>query len=116
MKKQGNVDHQVRRSYLEIICIKIANEDYIKLDEILQQFVEDAGGSSSDEYRIAIEIKEAIDAKDFAKLQTVSKKPIFTFLETEIVKAFKKAILNPPALMSGGGPIIGATGKNEEKS
>ena len=82
----------------------------------MQRFVEDAGGSSSDEYRIASEITEAVAAKDFSKLLTISKKPIFTFLETEIVKAFKKAIMNPPAAMSGVGPIIGATGKNEEKS
>ncbi len=43
----------------------------------------------------------------------ISKKPIFSFLESEIVKAFKKAILNPPTAMSSAGPIIGAP---EEKS
>ena len=56
-----------------------------------------------------------MDAKDFAKLQTISKKPIFSFLETEIVKSFKRAILNPPASMQGGGPVIGVNADGEEK-
>lgn len=50
MKKQMNVDHQVRRSYLEIICILITNEDYIKLDEVMSRFLEDTGSTNSDEY------------------------------------------------------------------
>ena len=99
MKKQMSVDHQVRRSYLEIVCISIANEDYIKLQDTLQKFIEDTGSANSDEFQIATQIKEAVDAKDFVKLQTISKKPIFSFLETEIVKSFKRAILNPPASM-----------------
>jgi hypothetical protein len=68
MKSQGNVDHQIRRSYLEIVCIHITNEDYRKLDDTLQRFIEDAGGSSSDEYTIAVQIKEALETKDFVKL------------------------------------------------
>ena len=110
-----NVDHQVRRSYLEIVCISIANEDYIKIQDTLQKFVEDTGSANSDEFQIATQIKEAVDAKDFAKLLTISKKPIFSFLETEIVKSFKRAILNPPASMQGGGPVIGKNADGEEK-
>ena len=110
-----SVDHQVRRSYLEIVCISIANEDYIKLQDTLQKFVEDTGSANSDEFQIATQIKEAVDAKDFAKLQAISKKPIFSFLETEIVKSFKRAILNPPPSMLGGGPVIGGNTDGEEK-
>lgn len=77
------------------------------MDDTLSRFIEDAGGANSDEYTIAIQIKEGIDAKDFGKLQALSKKPIFSFLETEIVKAFKRAIMNPPASMTHTGPAIG---------
>jgi hypothetical protein len=45
-----SVDHQVRRSYLEIVCISIANEDYIKLQDTLQKFIEDTGSANSDEF------------------------------------------------------------------
>ena len=116
MKSQGNVDHQVRRSYLEIVCIHIINEDYRKLDETLQKFIEDAGSANSDEYTIAVQIKEGLDNKDFVKLQAISKKPIFSFLETEIVRAFKKALLNPPPSMLQVGPIIGATADADENT
>jgi len=70
MKKQGTVDHQIRRSYIEILCILIINEDYKKIDDTLTSFQEDVGGSvySTDEYTIATQIKEAVEQGDFAKL------------------------------------------------
>ena len=45
------------------------------------------------------------------------KKPIFSFLETEIVKALKKVALNPPADMIQGGLVTGqADDKDNQKS
>jgi len=56
MKKEtASADHQVRRSFLEIICIQIINEDYKRMEETMAQFIEDCGSSvyQQDEYLIA---------------------------------------------------------------
>lgn len=58
-------------------------------------------------------LKDAIDEKDFKKLELVSKKPIFSFLETEIVRSLKRVALNPPPGMVDGGFV---TGSSKEES
>lgn len=70
----------------------------------MERFASDVGGSvySTDEYRMANEVKEALEAKDFKKLEVLSKKPLFSFLETEITKAFKRFVMNPPVGMVEG--------------
>ena len=45
----------------------------------------------------ATEIKDAVSAKDFAKLTQALRKPIFGFIEIEIVKPLKRWAANPPA-------------------
>jgi hypothetical protein len=52
---------------------------------------------------MANSLKEAIEARDFQKLQVLTKKPIFSFLETEIVRCLKKIAMNPPVFMIEGG-------------
>jgi len=44
----------------------------------------------------------------------LSKKPLFTFLETEIVRAFKKYVMSPPAVMIDGF-IVGKNDSEESK-
>lgn len=109
MKQQGMIDHQIRRAYIEILCIQIVSEDTRpdRIEATIQKFQEDVGGAvySSDEYNMAMQMKEALEAKDWAKLQALSKKPIFSFLETEIVRCFKKVIMNPPQE----GPVVGVS-------
>jgi hypothetical protein len=54
-KESANLDHTVRRAYLEIVCIHIINEDYKRIEETMQSFADDCGGSvyQQDEYLIA---------------------------------------------------------------
>lgn len=44
---------------------------------------------SHDEYKVAESIQEHIKNKDFEAIKNETKKPIFNFLEIEIVKALK---------------------------
>jgi hypothetical protein len=53
----------------------------------MEKFSLDSNGNTgSDEYRMASELKEAVDARDFKKMELLSKKPLFSFIETEITK------------------------------
>lgn len=67
MKSVGTIDHQIRRAYLEIVCVQIVDEDYRKIAETLEQFHEDVGGTaySSDEYKMANSLRECVEGKDF---------------------------------------------------
>jgi len=49
-----------------------------------------------DEYEICVGIKESIEKKDSDKLQAWCKKPLFGFIEVELVKPFKLWANNPP--------------------
>jgi hypothetical protein len=96
---------------LEILCIQIIAEDSKpRLEETLQQFSTDVGGTAytSDEYRMASELKEALEAKDFKKLEVLTKKPLFSFIETEITRCLKRFVLNPPPGMIEGEVLKGA--------
>ncbi len=97
-KENATVDHQVRRSFLEIVCIQIVNEDYKRLEETMTQFAEDCGSNvyQQDEYLIASSLKEAVEERDFMKVLAITKKPIFSFLENEIVRQLKQTALNAP--------------------
>jgi len=35
LKKEGTLDHQIRRSYLEILCLQILQEDFFRLEETM---------------------------------------------------------------------------------
>jgi hypothetical protein len=41
-------------------------------------------------------LKEAIQNRDYKAIETIAKKPLFSFLDVEIVKSMKKLALNPP--------------------
>jgi len=43
------------------------------------------------------DLKDAVSAKDFDKLTLAVRKPIFGFIEIEIVKPLKRWAANPPA-------------------
>ena len=63
---------------------------------------------SSDEYNIIDEIKTAITNKDQKQLEKSAKKPLFGFLDNEIVKLFKMFAMNPPAsFISGSNVVVG---------
>ena len=45
---------------------------------------------SQDEYMVAEELKNVISAKEFEKLAQILRKPIFGFIEIEVVKPLKR--------------------------
>jgi hypothetical protein len=45
---------------------------------------------------IASSLKEAVEERDFMKVLAITKKPIFSFLENEIVRQLKQTALNAP--------------------
>jgi hypothetical protein len=83
---------------LEIICAQILLEDYYRLEDTLTEFCNEVGGNpyNFDEYEICVGLKESIEKRDFDKLQAWARKPIFGFIEVEIVKPFKVWANNPP--------------------
>ena len=72
---------------------------------------------SQDEFQVASELKDGIAAKEFAKLVQVCRKPIFGFIEIEIVKLLKRFVMNPPAHILQMAPLTegGMTGGEEQK-
>lgn len=49
-----------------------------------------------DEYNIGSSLKEAVDRRDAEEMVKLSKKPIFGFIEIEVVKPLKLMAQNPP--------------------
>lgn len=101
LKKEGTVDHQIRRAWLEIICIQIIAEDVYRIENSLYEFGLDCQGGNPyayDEYNIACSLNDAILNKDYKALLTVTKKPIFSFIEGEVVKPLKLLAMNPPKM------------------
>lgn len=72
-------------------------EDNYGIESTLQQFIQDAPNAySQDEYEIASQINNVIGKQEFEELVKICKKPIFSFLETELVKLIKRFAANPP--------------------
>lgn len=43
LRNEGTTDHQIRRSWLEVICIQILQEDFYRLEDSLQHFANEPG-------------------------------------------------------------------------
>ena len=100
LRSQRIVDHQIRRSWLEVICLQVLLEDFYRIDESLNLFANDCPGGNAynqDEYLAASDLHEAIKIRDFEKAQVVLRKPIFSYIEIEVVKPLKRLISKPPA-------------------
>lgn len=103
LKKNGEVDHQMRRAYLEMILLGMLKLGHGKIrgnyliDEQLKEFMRGTPNAMAhDEYRIAEQLKEALvpetgghEHADWKKVQEILKKPVFGFLNNEIVKRTK---------------------------
>ena len=65
-------------------------EDIYKLEETLQQMASDcpSGGNpfKFDEYCLANEAKEIVEKRNYPEFTKLMKKPLFGFLENELVK------------------------------
>lgn len=94
------VDHMTRRSFIEIISVQIILEDFYKIDDSLQDFFKEVGGNpyEHDEYEICDKLNSSVEKKDWEALEDVMRKPLFGFIEIEIVKALKKWVKSRPAV------------------
>ena len=71
LRNEGTTDHQIRRSWLEVICLQILMEDFYRLEDSLQSFANEPGHGNmygQDEFTAANDLKDAISAKDFPKM------------------------------------------------
>lgn len=104
--KQGEIDHQMRRAYVELVllvilrCHKHKLNPQKELQDALNQFVKDTPNPMvTDEFQIADQIRTAIsgdnssDGADWPKVQALLKKPLFNFLNNEMVKQVKLAVM-----------------------
>ena len=96
--QQKTPDHKLRRSYVEILCCQIILGDIYKLQETVDRFSFDCGGNpyAFDEYDIAVKVKEAVENNDPDSLLDLSKKPLFGFLDSNVVKRIKRWALDQP--------------------
>lgn len=71
-------------------------EDIYKLEETLDRFCQEVGGNpySHDEYEICVGVKESLEKKDWEQMQDWLRKPLFQFIEIEIVKALKLWVMS----------------------
>lgn len=92
------VDHMTRRSFIEIISVQIIIEDFYKIDDSLKSFFQEVGGNpyEHDEYEICDKLQSTVENKDWEALEDVTRKPLFGFIEIEVVKALKKWIKSRP--------------------
>lgn len=82
--------------------VQILSEDFYKLDETMQAFGADCVSGNPyqhDEYNFAQALKDAIQNKDYAEILQTMKKPLFGFLDNEIVKQLKVLAMNPPTVV-----------------
>jgi len=72
---------------------------------------------SQDEFMVAEELTNAITAKEFDKLAQILRKPIFGFIEIEVVKPLKRFAAQIPTHILQMAPLTkgGVTGGEESK-
>ena len=59
--KQNDIDHVIRRSYLELLCLNLLADDKFKVKSTIEEFmmkVPNAGATS--EFKIADKLKSAV--------------------------------------------------------
>lgn len=93
LKDQKENDHQIRRAYLEILLLYIIADEKFKLKGVMEEFFSDVQNAYKyDEYQFAETLTQAVAPgdgstdQDWHKIQTTLKKPIFGFLNNEVIK------------------------------
>ena len=75
-------------------------EDIYRIEDSLNDFAKDCpigNPYSQDEYTTAYDLKDAMLSNNFEQMVTIAKRPIFSYIEIEIVKLLKRFAANPPA-------------------
>ena len=98
-RKSNEVDHMVRRAYLEMCLLHIIGDDKFGLKKACTEFHSNVPGAfNQDEYKVAVKIKDAIlpeegGDQDWDKVRDILKQPIFGFLNNEVVKRCKLYVM-----------------------
>ena len=59
--KEGEIDHQIRRAYLELLCLNILSDDKFKIKSTMTEFMGKVPNChSTDEFRIGEKIRVAV--------------------------------------------------------
>eukprot|EP01012_Entosiphon_sulcatum_P029636 TRINITY_DN36208_c0_g1_i1.p1 TRINITY_DN36208_c0_g1~~TRINITY_DN36208_c0_g1_i1.p1 ORF type:complete len:309 (+),score=74.65 TRINITY_DN36208_c0_g1_i1:56-982(+) len=109
--------HNVHRSFLELIVIHLAMDDYVAADKAYQEASSDTESfRGSDEGSVALDLCSAYDQRDPEQLVEVQKNQILNFLATEVAKLARKLRVTgaPKAATGGGAPGAPAAGDGEE--
>ena len=100
LRGEKRLDHQIRRSWLEVVCLQILLEDIYRIEDSLNEFAQDCpmgNPYAQDEYATASDLKDAMLSNNFEQMVSITKRPIFSYIEIEIVKLLKRFAANPPA-------------------
>ena len=98
LHKNGTVDHQARRAYVEVISLHVLANETFKITQILQEMAQaDPACFGRDEYNlgqgmldlVGQEGMSSVQDQDWKGMQNLLKKPLFKFLNNEIVKKLK---------------------------
>jgi len=61
LKSEGTIDHQIRRAFLEIMCLHIAADDKYGLRKVVDDFRNDVPGAyNQDEFKVAEKLTSCI--------------------------------------------------------
>lgn len=109
-RETKSVDHKTRRAFLEIVSVQVLQEDNYKIEDTLQEFCQEVGGNpySHDEYEVCVGLQECVEVKDWERMNVLMRKPIFGFIEIEIVKSLKKWLSTRPVAETEVLPATGA--------
>ena len=75
-------------------------EDIYRIEDSLNEFTNDCPGGNpyaQDEFVAASDLKDAMLSKNFEEMVKILRRPIFSYIEIEIVKLLKRFAANPPA-------------------
>lgn len=96
LKKEKTIDHQMRRAYLEIVCLHVIADEKFKVKQVLAECLSDQPGAFNEpEYSLAESIEEALvppggaGDMDWKAVREITKKPVFGFINNEVVKKLK---------------------------
>lgn len=92
MKKEGKIDHQIRRAWLEILCLSILANEVFKCEDLKQEFGND-GGVGHDEYKMGSLLVDEVKNGNWSTVSEILKKPIFSFIEISVTKGMKYWVL-----------------------
>lgn len=117
LKEVNKYEYMVCRSWLAIICVYVIMGEYYVAEEKLGTFgTQIEKPMNSDEYVAALNLIDSIQKKDPAAFAKCIKRPIFSQIETNLLKKLKKYNLpNQEEVKKEENPLFGNIKSQEEK-